>query len=396
MKIAHIADAHWGLGYPGPRPESRFEDITNVMDWAAEKIIESDCELCLFAGDAFKDSKVMLDRATTEIQAFTAWLRKLSEAEVEVVVISGTPSHDSISAYELIKEMQIPGVQIMTRPGIVEARGYDIACLPGLNRSQIVTREEFRAMQPHEVHQAMTAKLRDMCWGLHVQGNSAATLLTHMTLSGADTGFDDFLMEHEPVLTQEAISPFGLVCLGHIHRPQSVPAGSATMAYYSGAPERHSFNDEAVTPGFWIHDTEAGQSEFIETPARRFLTIDIPETDPGIFQAFTEGYEAGWQCLGVKSSLTDSIVRVRWACSEEQAAQIDRKALEKSLYEAGAFFVTEIRLDIEKSERSRDKEVTESLGPVLAVERWGLANEKTEDEIGVLQSMTASLVEEVR
>ncbi|QVL37007.1 metallophosphoesterase family protein [Aminirod propionatiphilus] len=394
MKIAHIADAHWGLGYPGPKPESRFEDITNVMDWAAEKIIESNCELVLFAGDAFKDAKVMLDRATPEIMAFVKWLRKLSNAGIPVVVISGTPSHDAVSAYELIREMAIPGVQIMTRPGIAEACGWKVACLPGLNRSQIVTREEFRTLQPHEIHRIMTEKLRDMCWGLKAKG--VDVLLSHMTLAGSDTGFDDFLMEHEPVLSHEAVSHFPLVCLGHIHRPQSVPVGSASMAYYSGAPERHSFNDEAVTPGFWIHDTEKGQSEFIETPARPFLTIDIHGMDSQIFQAFTSSYGEGWDLFDSTISLKNAMVRVRWACTEEQAAQVDRKALEASLYAAGAFFVTEIRLDAAKSERSRDSEVTESLGPVQAVERWGFAHGKTEGEIGVLQSLTARLVEEVR
>ena len=70
MKIAHIADVHLGLGYPGPNPYSRFEDIRRVMDWAADRMIEEKVDICLFAGDAFKDSRVMLDRARVEIAAF--------------------------------------------------------------------------------------------------------------------------------------------------------------------------------------------------------------------------------------------------------------------------------------------------------------------------------------
>lgn len=392
MRIAHIGDAHWGLGYPGPRPESRFDDISCAMGWVAEKAAEEKVDLVLFAGDAFKDSKVMLDRATKEIRAFADWLRFFSGRRIPVVVISGTPSHDAISAYELIDEMAIPGCTIVTRPEMVEAAGLKIGCLPGLNRSQIATKDEIKGLQPREIHQLMTEKLRDLCWGFKAKG--AEILLSHMTLAGADTGFDELLMEHEPILTREAVSPFGLVCLGHIHRPQRIDLGS-TQAFYSGSPERLTFNDESIEPGFWIHDT-LGTSEFIKTPARRFLSVDIPETDPGIFQAFTEGYESGWQCLGVKTALPGAIVRVRWACSEEQAAQIDRKALEKSLYDAGAFFVTEIRLDIQKTERSRDSEVTESLGPVQAVERWGEANGKTAAEIALLQSRTVHLLEEVQ
>lgn len=403
MKIAHIGDAHWGLGYPGPTPEARFDDISRTMRWAAEKMVAENVDLVLFAGDAFKDSKVMLDRATREIKAFAEWLRYLGSKNIPVVVISGTPSHDAISAYELLDDMRIPGVEIHTRPALTVVRtrtgkAVNIACLPGLNRSNIVTKEEFRDLQPKEIHQVMTSKLRDLCWGLHAQADPEypTVLLSHMTYAGADTGFDELLQEHEPILTQEAVSPFGLVCLGHIHRPQLLMENDPAVCY-CGSPERLTFNDEKVEPGFWVHYiNEPIESAFFQAPARRFLTVDIPETDPGIFQAFTDCYRAGWECLGVMPSLPDSIVRVKWACSEEQAKQIDRKALEKSLYDAGAFFVAEIRIDVERAERSRDREVTEGLGPVQAVERWGLANEKAPEEIAVLQSMTARLVEEVR
>jgi exonuclease SbcC/exonuclease SbcD len=95
-------------------------------------------------------------------------------------------------------------------------------------------------------------------------------------------------------------------------------------------------------------------------------------------------------------SLDGAVVRIRAELTEGQAKMVDRKAMERLLYDAGAFFVAEIRIDVERAERSRDREVTEGLGPVQAVERWGLANEKAPDEIAVLQSMTARLCEEVR
>lgn len=404
MKIAHIADAHWGLGYPGPNPISRFDDITRVMDWSADKIIGSECDLVLFAGDAFKDAKVYLDRAKDEIQAFTSWLRQLSDAEIQVVVISGTPSHDAVAAYELIREMNIPRVRIVTRPSLVPIStpkgdvAIAIACIPGLNRSQIVTKEQMRNLTPREIHQVMTRSLKDLAWGF--KAATADILLSHMTLAGADTGFDELLMEHEPILTHEAVSPFDLVCLGHIHRPQEIAVTDTCKAFYCGSPERLTFNDESVTPGFYIHDTDTKVSQFIETPARKFITIDIPRTDPGIFRAFTEAANdpsttAGWDCLGVTKSIRNAIVRIRWACEEEQASQIDRKAVEKSLYEAGAFFVSEIRLDVEKTDRARDEEVTESLAPVEAVGRWGISMEIPPEKIEQLQAKTTTLLEEV-
>ena len=61
IKIAHISDIHQGLGYPGPSPSSRFDDINRNLDWTADRLVTEKIDLCLIAGDMFKDAKVMLD-----------------------------------------------------------------------------------------------------------------------------------------------------------------------------------------------------------------------------------------------------------------------------------------------------------------------------------------------
>ncbi|AJS59235.1 hypothetical protein UB51_13025 [Paenibacillus sp. IHBB 10380] len=391
MKIAHVADSHWGFGYPGPSAESRFEDITRTMDWVADRIIEERCELVLFAGDAFKDARVYIDRATAEIKAFTSWLRKLSGAGIEVVVISGTPSHDAISAYHLIREMQIHGVQVFTEPNNIHVRGVNIACLPGMNRSSFATESSFSGLPPHEFHSKMTDWITTECERLKSRCSDTQPniLMSHLTFDLADTGFEDALLQNEPILTNEAAKMFDMVCLGHIHRPQL--AGS--NVYYSGAPERHNFGDERTVPGFYIHDLDGVsfpadvpgfKSTFIETPARRFKTIDWCDMD---IQAWLDGQ------IDDFATVKDAIVRVRYECSEELQKQFDRRSLEKALYDAGAFFVAEIRAEVERSERIRDAEVTESLSPLTALTAWGNNQGYTDDEIDELQAMTTELLE---
>ncbi|MFC3802677.1 exonuclease SbcCD subunit D [Cohnella sp. GCM10012308] len=392
MKIAHVADPHWGFGYAGPTPAARFEDITRTMDWVASRIIDEGCELVLFAGDAFKDARVFIDRATAEIQAFVAWLRRLSGAGIEVVVISGTPSHDAISAYHLIREMQIPGVRIFTDPGIASLPSngdVTVACIPGMNRSSFAVRDDFVGLPPHEFHQRMTDEITATCRDLRGQvGGQPVTFLSHLSYELADLGFEDALMQNEPILTDEAARMFDLVCLGHIHRPQR--AGS--NVFYSGAPERHNFGDEHTVPGFWIHETGVDEhlvysgfiSSFIETPARRFRTIDWCDMD---IEAWLDGQVDDF------SQVRDAIVRVRYACSEDLQKRFDRRSLEKALYDAGAFFVAEIRAEIERTERIRDAEVTEALSPLTALAAWG-SNQGYEDaEISELQAMTTELLE---
>lgn len=396
MKIAHVADSHWGFGYPGPTPASRFDDITRTMDWVADRIIAEGCELVLFAGDAWKDARVYIDRATVEIRAFASWLRKLSNAGIEVVVISGTPSHDAISAYHLIQEMQIPRVSVSTEPDLVYYPHNDIvriACLPGMNRSSFAVREEFAGLPPHEFHQKMTDSITKTCREMRDSLVDGPTILvSHLSFDLADTGFEDAMLQNEPILTDEAAKMFDLVCLGHIHRPQR--AGS--NVFYSGAPERHNFGDEKTTPGFWIHEFDqfdsvvanrqvgVFKSTFIETPARRFRTIDWCDMD---IQAWLDGQ------IDSFADIQDAMVRVRYSCSEELQKQFDRRSLEKALYDAGAYFVHEIHAEVERSDRIRDTEVTEGLSPLSALEAWGRNQGYGVVEIGELQAMTTELLE---
>ncbi|MEK3882390.1 metallophosphoesterase [Paenibacillus sp. PL2-23] len=387
MKIAHIADSHWGFGYPGPTPAARFEDITRSMSWVADRIVDEGCELVLFAGDAFKDARVFIDRATAEIQAFVAWLRRLSNSGIEIVVISGTPSHDAISAYHLIREMQISGVRVFTEPDSVAFGDIKICCLPGMNRSNFATIPEFTGLPPHEFHAKMTEHITDECKSFTSHcWDGPRILMSHLTYDLADTGFEDALLQNEPILTDEAASMFDLVCLGHIHRPQK--AGS--NVFYSGAPERHNFGDERTTPGFYIHEWLGDgpgvgfKSTFIAAPARRFKTIDWCDMD---ITAWLDGEVDDF------ASIKDAIVRVRYACSEELQKRFDRRSLERALYDAGAYFVAEIRAEVERSERIRDAEVTEELGPLSALAAWASNQGYEPVDISELQAMTTELLE---
>jgi exonuclease SbcD len=382
MKIAHVADSHWGMNYPGPHPAARFEDITRTMDFVADRIIEEGCELVIFAGDAFKDARVFIDRATIEIAAFTRWLRRLSDQGIKVIVISGTPSHDAVSAYELIEEMHIPLVFVRTTVSTLSVQGMNIVCIPGMNRSTFATNEEFRGIPPHEAHQKITEYITNTAYEMASRMTGPTILVSHLTYDSADTGFEDALLQNEPILTIEAIQPYDLVLLGHIHRPQQVG-----KVFYSGAPERHNFGDEHTVPGFWIHDYDSGQfsHSFIETPARQFKTIRWSEFD---LVAWIDG----------QLDITDvdgAMVRVQYSCNEDTQKRFDRNQLEKAIYQAGAYHVAEIKADVERTDRIRDEEVTESLGPLTALEKWGVNQGILSPEIILLQGMTSHLMEGV-
>ena len=391
MKIAHIADIHWGLGYPGPNPQSRFDDICRVMDWAADRMIAEQVDLVLVAGDMFRKADVSLEKASREIRAAVVWLRKLTNAGIEVIVINGTPSHDPISAYELLQAFELPGVQIVTGADVIDFEtshaAVSIACLPGMDRSTFANREEFRGLPAHVMHQMMTERITEGCQRLLVTATfTPAILVGHLTYDLADTGFEDVLMQNEAILTQEAVQGYDLVCLGHIHRPQRNGA-----VFYSGSPERLSFNDEIQFTGFWVHTLNELDGKFISvfvpTPARKYHTIHLFNDD---IAKFVNGKLVFANDIG---NIRDAIVRVVYACDDTLNKQLNRRALEQSLYDAGAFFVSEIRGDIARADRQRDAEVTEQLGPIEAVRKWAANQEIPSEEIDELAAMTAQLME---
>lgn len=385
MKIAHIADIHWGLGYPGPTPTARFDDICRVMDWVADRIIIEQCDMVLVAGDMFRKADIVLEKASKEIRACTAWLRKITGAGIEVVIISGTPSHDPISAYELLKDYQLSLVHIDTERTAAELAGnIGLVLLPGMDRSNFAAKEEYRGLPAHVMHQMMTNDITEYCQREGEQfGDWPKILVSHLTYDLADTGFEDVLMQQEAILTTEAVQGYDLVCLGHIHRPQQ----NGTV-FYSGSPERLSFNDEKVDAGFWIHEWDGNRfnSQYIKTPARRYMTLKFNEDQIR-------------ECVGaggiryILPPLQDAIVRVHYSCSDELNKQLNRRDMEKALYDCGAFFVAEIKGDIARSDRARDEAVTEALGPIEAVRKWSANQGHDAAEIDELASMTAQLME---
>ena len=99
--------------------------------------------------------------------------------------------------------------------------------------------------------------------------------------------------------------------------------------------------------------------------------------------------------LSAVVKVKNAVVRIKYSCPEDLAKMLDRKALERAMYETGAFYVAEIKADVQRQERTRDEEVTEALGPAEALARWARQQDMPDEEIVTLQAMTAGLLEEV-
>jgi len=373
IKIFHLADIHLGA-FSGPAvsgENARMLDTIHCMDFAADQAETEQPDVILISGDLFHKSKLWADQMLKEISIASGWLRKLSLI-APVVLMFGTESHDSRSAFENIRAMQIPNLTVSTVPELlkVETRTgiLQVVTLPGFDKGYF--RAQYPGMDATQENVECTRLLGDMVLGLSAQLTEEypSVLMSHYTVVGCklDNG-EHVFQQQEVVLPREALqaSNFDLVCLGHIHGMQEVP-NCGRPTWYSGGINCFSHGEAGQPKGFLVHEIESAwctpvnnehgitldadgsygeiNTRFIETPYRRFKTISPDEME---VEWYLKNGLGVW--FGEDKDYTpikDAIVRVKYSCNDDLEKQLNRKALEKTLYNAGAFWVSEIKREV--------------------------------------------------
>jgi len=392
MLILHSADWHIGE-LPGPVIEgknARLKDTLRCADYLVEYAQRERPDAILISGDIFDKSKLWGDNMLSLIDEVVQRLVALGRIATTVLMF-GTDNHDSLKAFENIRTMNIPGLKVVTNPELFtiftgSGEPLQIACLPGFDKGYF--RAKFPGMAPAEESMMCSKYLGDMVNGLSAQLDPTipSVLMAHYTVVGCelDNGQHVFT-QSEVVLPKEALagSAFDLVALGHIHRAQRVE-GIEKPVFYSGPVNGITFNEEGQDKGFWMHEigTVEGDeysempsyvgSEFVKTPYRKFWTTRWNDVD---IQDFVNGT---WPMS--PDYVEDVIIRVHYSCSDELNKQLNRKALEKALYTAGAFHLAEIKPEKITTDLVK-QELTETSGPLENLYAWLVAEGFVNDEI---------------
>lgn len=399
LKILHTADWHIGE-LTGPiidGQNAREQDTLHCIDFLIEKAEEEAVDLVLIAGDLFDRSKLWGDTMLREIEYAADRLRRLA-AVAPTVLLFGTANHDSMQAFKNLTAMQIPSLFIATGPKVInvnimidkfanKSMPVQVGCVPGFDKGYF--RAKNPAMSTEEENQVCSKMLGDIVLGLSTQINPEypAILMAHYTVVGCqlDNGEHVFL-QSDVVLPKEAIiaSNFNLVCLGHIHRAQRVEHCGRPV-FYSGPPNGLTFNEEGQKKGSWVYEldqTNLTKYKFIETPSRRFHTQKWDEQD---MEIFIKGYPVS------DIAFKDAIVRLHYTCSTEMERQLNRKALEKALYDAGAFCVSEIR-PIKIIEELQKEALAETAGPLENLIEYLRKDGMSDTEIEKLVELAKPLI----
>lgn len=350
MKILHTADWHIGQ-FKGPVVDGvnlRSQDTVNCLNYMIKVAEEEKPDIVCVSGDVFHQEQIGPVRYSDEMIVATDTITKLAGVAKAVIVMRGTPNHDGGGQFRVLSKMfaNTGNVHIVTSPTVLRTPYADIACIPGFDKQEF--RSRFPGLSADEENEAWTSYISSMVMGLRAECHNTPILMAHYTVPGCnmESGQTSFFTNFEPVIPREALEAAGYeaVLLGHIHRPQIL--NGLHNVFYSGAINAMNFNDEGQERGFWIHEfSDTGKltkGHNCITPYRRFYTItwDTEEVEAYIREGVMYLHR-----LGFPEDVTDKIVRVRYSCTSEQKKQLNIPALQKDLYELGAFYVSDIEAE---------------------------------------------------
>jgi exonuclease SbcD len=304
IRFIHLSDTHIGLQTHGKLNPStgyntRLEDILKCLDCVLETASRESVDLILIAGDVFHRENPL---PAEEIE-FARRIGKAAGGEgARVVIVLGNHDYSSsgagASAVEIFPALDIEGVSIARKPEVINVDTgsgmVQVACLPWAGRGALLTRDEYKSLS----HQELQAEIERRFIGIirslaeRTEKQDPAILLAHLAargarLSGTET---DTLSTSDPVVPVASLADpaFQYVALGHIHGFQDLNEGNTPPVVYSGSIERIDFSEEKEKKGFVLGELKEGEGgwtctyEFRETPARRFITVDLGEIGAGL------------------------------------------------------------------------------------------------------------------
>jgi exonuclease SbcD len=284
MRLLHTADWHVGKAIRG---RSRLAEFAAALEEVTGIAVAEGVDAVLVAGDVY-DQRAAAPEADAIV--FETLVR-LSQAGIPVVVIPG--NHDSALRFEALGKLLAPiGVTVVARVappdggGVVEVPARDgsdaalIACIPFVPERRFgdaaalfdATEAWYRSYADGmgELLAAMAGAFRP---------DRVNVALGHLFTDGALIGGG----ERELTIGMAyAVSPGRLpgtaqyVALGHVHKPQAIPAAPAPTRY-AGSVLQLDFGERDQTKSVSIVDASPGRPAKVRevelTSGRRLLDL---------------------------------------------------------------------------------------------------------------------------
>lgn len=274
VKILHTADWHVGRAIRG---RSRADEHRAVLDEIATISAREDVDLIAVAGDIFD---VVAPTAESEQIVYQALLR-LSDI-APVVMVAG--NHDNPRRLDAVAPLlELGRVHVVATPlrpddgGVVkiETRSGEIArvaMLPFVTQRGIVSASALMDLEAYE-HGALYAERLSAILGKLTEGittDDVNVVVAHLmvaegVLGGGERSAHTVYDYWVPAGAFDGALSY--VALGHLHRPQQIPA--AAPVWYAGSPLQLDFGETDDEKATLVVDVQPGlPAEVTPVPVR--------------------------------------------------------------------------------------------------------------------------------
>jgi DNA repair protein SbcD/Mre11 len=404
LNLLHLADIHFGMENYGRLDAAtglnrRLLDFARSVNMAIDYALAHDVHLALFAGDIYKHR----EPDPSWQRAFALCVRRLTEVHIPVVILVG--NHDlpntfgKAHAVEIFATLELPGVTVINQPGMYTLETavgpVQIAGLPYITRSFVLSREQYKDKSIEDVNRLMVEKGEEILRNLatEVDPTLPAILTFHGSVANATLSSEQSIMMvgNDPILPLSAFTnpAWDYVALGHIHRHQDLHQGEHPPVVYAGSIERIDFGEEHEDKGFVWAEVSKGHTTytFMPVPARRFMTLRLDARDGDPLALLDQEL--------AHADVRDAVVRVIVTVPADQSDLLDERQIRDRLHEA--YLIAGVTRDeVKAATRTRDSALTETLGPLQALERYILTNPEYADRQQALLARAQLLLQELQ
>ena len=355
MRILHFADLHLGVETygcldPTSGLPSRLLDFLAALDQVIDYAIESEVDLVLFCGDAYKSR----DPSQTQQREFAKRIKRLSSSGIPTFLLIG--NHDlphamgRATAVEIFDTLKVSNVYVGGRPGIyrIQTKGgvLQVVALPWVRRSALLSMEGSKNLTIDQINDRLQEILTDAL-AINIQEldpSLPSLLAAHVWVYGAQRGSERAMtvgQEHSLLLSNVANEAFDYVALGHIHKHQVLCYNPPVV--YSGSLERLDFSEEEGEKGFYLVEIKSGPGtgkreasfDFHPVEGRRFLTIkvDIDSQDPDPTRTVLHAIAQQ------EHEIKGAVIRLQTTLPPHSQGQLQDNELRKALKEAHFFAI---------------------------------------------------------
>ncbi len=405
MKILHFADLHLGVeSYgridPATGLPSRLLDFLSAFDHVVDYAIENRVDLVLFCGDAYKTR----EPTQTQQREFAKRLNRLSTNNIPTFLLVG--NHDLPNAIgratttEIFDTLAVKNVYVSNRPDIyrIPTPGgtVQIASLPWLRRSSLLSREESRNLDFDQIKEKLQQTLTKTIAlnASKLDPSLPSILAAHVWVAGAQIGSEKQMtigQEHVLLLSNVTSPAFDYVALGHIHKHQVL--SESPPAVYAGSLARLDFSDEEDDKGFFLVEIEpdgAGERrvsfEFHPISSRRFLTINVA-LDAQDLDPTTTVLRA---IAGQEDKISEAIVRLNITLPAEIEGQLRDSDIREALKEA--HFFTIARETLREARQRLGQFTAEEITPLDALKAYLESKKASPERTKVLMEYGERLI----